>query len=160
MVEFPNEYRWDFIGLSTDDKPTKATSENVTDGSTYYEVDTSKLYVYYGSEWYEKQSTGGGGNDGYVTVALTADLEHGTVSTDKTARELLSYFNEGKCFLSTIALDPDINSPVCLQLYYGVLIRDGSDYYISAFTHSPEQIVKLDFVAASLDDVFTSPLPN
>lgn len=57
----PNEYRWDFIGLSTDTKPTPATSENVTDGSTYYEVDTSKLYVWCQDDWYEKQDTGGGG---------------------------------------------------------------------------------------------------
>lgn len=159
MVESPNEYRWDFIGLSTDNKPTKTTSENVTDGSTYYEVDTSKLYVYYGSEWYEKQSTGGGNGD-YVKVDLALDLEHGTVSTTKTARELIGYISEGKCFLSSVALDPDINSPVCLQLYYGVLIRDGTDYYIAAFTHSPEQVVKLDFVAPTIDDVFTASLPN
>lgn len=47
-------YRWDFIGLSTDTKPTPETSEKVVDGSTYYEANTSKLYVYCKDNWYEK----------------------------------------------------------------------------------------------------------
>ena len=54
--------RWDFIGLSTDTKPT-SENEKVTDGSTYYESDTSKYYVYYKGTWYEKQDTGGGTSD-------------------------------------------------------------------------------------------------
>lgn len=58
-------YRWDFIGLSTDTKPTPETSEKVTDGSTYYTSDDSKLYVWYSDQWYEKEDTGGGGG-GYV----------------------------------------------------------------------------------------------
>lgn len=53
-------YRWDFYGLSTDSKPD-SSNPKVADGSTYYEADTSKLYVWYKDEWYEKQSTGGGG---------------------------------------------------------------------------------------------------
>ena len=60
MVE-QNHYRWDFIGLSTDTKPTPATSEKVTDGSTYYTSDDSKLYVWYKDQWYEKEVEGGGG---------------------------------------------------------------------------------------------------
>lgn len=47
-----NKFRWDFLGLSTESKPT-ATNENVTDGSTYFEVDTSKMYVWYKNQWYE-----------------------------------------------------------------------------------------------------------
>ena len=56
-----NHYRWDFIGLSTDDKPTPATSERVVDGSTYYTSDDSKLYVFCKDQWYEKIPIGGGG---------------------------------------------------------------------------------------------------
>lgn len=56
--------RWDFIGLSTDSKPT-SENEKVTDGSTYYESDTSKYYVYYKGTWYEKQDTGGGGTSDF-----------------------------------------------------------------------------------------------
>ena len=48
--------RWDFIGLSTEDKPTPATSYKVTDGSTFYEADTSKLYFWTNNQWYEKTS--------------------------------------------------------------------------------------------------------
>lgn len=51
-------YRWDFIGLSTDSKPT-AENPKVTNGSTYYDSDTSKLYVWYNNQWYEKTATGG-----------------------------------------------------------------------------------------------------
>ena len=53
-------YRWDFIGLSTDEKPTPQTSEKVVDGSTFYCSDNSKLYVFCGSQWYEKTVSGGG----------------------------------------------------------------------------------------------------
>lgn len=48
--------RWDFLGLSSEDKPTPATSNKVVDGSTFYEVDTSKLYFWTKDNWYEKTS--------------------------------------------------------------------------------------------------------
>ena len=50
------KYRWNFLGLSTDAKPTPDSSEKVVDGSTFYEVDTSKLYVWTRDSWYEKTS--------------------------------------------------------------------------------------------------------
>lgn len=40
----------DFIGLSSESKPTT----RIGDGSTYLEVDTKKLYVYYNGTWYEQ----------------------------------------------------------------------------------------------------------
>lgn len=43
--------KWNFIGLSTDTKPT--SGEKVVDGSTFLEVDTSKVYVWYKDQWYE-----------------------------------------------------------------------------------------------------------
>lgn len=43
--------KWNFIGLSDDDKPT--SGEKVVDGSTFFEVDTSKVYVWYKDQWYE-----------------------------------------------------------------------------------------------------------
>lgn len=58
------KYRWDFIGLSTDTKPTSETSEKVVNGSTYYCSDTSKLYVYCDGTWYERKPLGGGGGGG------------------------------------------------------------------------------------------------
>lgn len=65
-----NHYRWDFIGLSTDAKPT-AENPKVVDGSTYYESDTSKAYVWYKDQWYEKTATGGGGYELPVASAST-----------------------------------------------------------------------------------------
>lgn len=50
-----NKTRWDFIGLSTESKPTSDNSY-VTNGSTFYEADTSKLYFYTDGQWYEKTS--------------------------------------------------------------------------------------------------------
>lgn len=74
-----NHYRWDFIGLSTDSKPTPATSEKVVDGSTFYCADNSKLYVFCGNQWYEKTATGGGGGGDYTfedfTFTLVDDTE-------------------------------------------------------------------------------------
>ena len=48
--------RWDFLGLSSEEKPTPATSVKVVDGSTFYEADTSKLYFWTRGQWYEKTS--------------------------------------------------------------------------------------------------------
>lgn len=65
-----NHFRWDFIGLSTDDKPT-ADNPRVADGSTYYESDTSKVFVWYKDRWYEKTATGGGGYELPIASAST-----------------------------------------------------------------------------------------
>lgn len=48
--------RWDFIGLSSDEKPTPATSSKVVDGSTFFEADTSRLYFWTKNQWYRKTS--------------------------------------------------------------------------------------------------------
>lgn len=48
--------RYDFIGLSNEDKPTPTTSNKVVDGSTFYEADTSKLYFWTKDRWYNKTS--------------------------------------------------------------------------------------------------------
>ena len=63
-------YRWDFIGLSTDTKPD-SSNPKVANGSTYYESDTSKLYVWYNDRWYEKTATGGGGYELPIASAST-----------------------------------------------------------------------------------------
>lgn len=69
------KYRWDFIGLSTDTKPTAETSEKVVNGSTYYCSDTSKLYVYCDGTWYERLPLGGAGGGGAVIELTTADYD-------------------------------------------------------------------------------------
>ena len=48
--------RYDFLGLSTEAKPTPATSKLVVDGSTFFEVNTSKLFIFCRGTWYEKTS--------------------------------------------------------------------------------------------------------
>lgn len=55
-MDIQNLTRWDFIGLSSDSKPTPANSNKVVDGSTFYEANTSKLYFWTKDRWYEKTS--------------------------------------------------------------------------------------------------------
>ena len=74
-------YRWDFIGLSTDEKPTPQTSEKVVDGSTFYCSDTSKLYVFCKDTWYERKPLGGGGGATY-TAGDGIDITDDTISID------------------------------------------------------------------------------
>lgn len=86
-----NHYRWDFIGLSTDQKPTPATSEKVVDGSTFYCSDTSKLYVYCQDDWYERKPLGGGGGGGSYTAGTGIDITDDTISVDtETIQEKLT----------------------------------------------------------------------
>lgn len=80
MVE--QHYRWDFIGLSTDTKPTPATSEKVVDGSTFYCSDTSKLYVFCKNDWYERKPLGGGGGGTSYTAGTGIDITDDTISVD------------------------------------------------------------------------------
>lgn len=84
-----NHYRWDFIGLSTDTKPTPTTSEKVVDGSTFYCSDTSKLYVYCTDDWYERLPLGGGGTT--YTAGTGIDITDDTISVDtSTIQEKLT----------------------------------------------------------------------
>ena len=76
-----NHYRWDFIGLSTDQKPG-SDNPKVTDGSTFYCSDNSKLYVWYKNQWYEKTATGGGGTT--YTAGDGIDITDNTISVDTT----------------------------------------------------------------------------
>lgn len=79
------KYRWDFIGLSTDTKPTAETSEKVVNGSTYYCSDTSKLYVYCDGTWYERRPLGGGGGGGgSYTAGNGINITDETISVDTT----------------------------------------------------------------------------
>ena len=87
MVVTDNHYRWDFIGLSTDQKPTPATSEKVVNGSTFYCVDNSKLYVYCTDNWYERKALGGGGEADYEFEDFTFTLLDNTEVTKSIAVE-------------------------------------------------------------------------
>ena len=49
-----NSFRFDLIGLHTDEKPINymADGSKIMNGSTFYEVDTGAFYIYYKGEWY------------------------------------------------------------------------------------------------------------
>lgn len=46
------KWRLDFVKLAAESNPT----EGVENGSTLYEVDTGKLYIYYKGTWYEQDA--------------------------------------------------------------------------------------------------------
>lgn len=93
-------YRWDFIGLSTDTKPTPETSEKVVDGSTFYCSDTSKLYVFCKDDWYERKPLGGGGGTTYTAgegIDITGteiSVDTDTIQPKLTAGENITISNE------------------------------------------------------------------
>lgn len=76
--------RWDFVGLSTDSKPTPDTSPKVVDGSTYYCSDTSKLYVFCRNNWYERKPLGSGGGGASYTAGDGITIADDTISVDTT----------------------------------------------------------------------------
>ena len=89
-----NHYRWDFVGLSTDQKPTPATSEKVVNGSTFYCSDTSKLYVFCKDTWYERKPLGSGGGGGTTYTAGTGiDITEDTISIDEEVVATLEELN-------------------------------------------------------------------
>lgn len=99
MVE--NHYRWDFIGLSTDDKPT-IDNPKVTDGSTYYESDTSKLYVWYKDQWYEKEVEGGGGGGSDINVVQTTGTSTTDVMSQKAVTDALAEAGGGPTVVQAV----------------------------------------------------------
>lgn len=54
-MDIQQKTRWDFIGLSSESKPSSDCFK-VTNGSTFYEADTSKLFFWVDGTWYEKTS--------------------------------------------------------------------------------------------------------
>ena len=105
-----NHFRWDFIGLSTDEKPTPATSSKVADGSTFYCSDNSKLYIWYKNQWYEKTATGGGGGGGSdlpITVLTDADANYENPE-DPTDKYIAAWLLDS----GTYILDPEATIPI------------------------------------------------
>lgn len=88
-----NHFRWDFIGLSTDTKPTPATSSKVVDGSTFYCSDNSKLYVYCKNQWYEKTATGGSGTSDFEQLTNRPKYNGTTMTGETNIPEVVTYSN-------------------------------------------------------------------
>lgn len=124
-----NHYRWDFIGLSTDEKPTPATSKKVTNGSTYYTSDDSKLYVWYEDQWYERtapESGGGGGSS--INVVQTTGTSTEDVMSQNAVSEVLANLTQSTMVvkeLTTADYNDNPENPRCVSLW---LLPDGFYY--------------------------------
>lgn len=46
--------RYDYTSTATDYIGLSSETENIADGSTFLEVDTSKMFVFYKGTWYEQ----------------------------------------------------------------------------------------------------------
>lgn len=155
MVTYPNEYRWDFIGLSTDTKPTKETSENVTNGSTYYEVNTSKLYVYYGNNWYEKESTGGGGGGESNFATFEIDYNGGALKTVQKASEIKALVDAGKVICGVCKNGEGDDMTVQFNVVIVRFTQYANLMVVYAYDGENNQIITIPLSAATLNDVFT-----
>ena len=82
---------FEFFGLSTDSKPTSYDGADVGNGSTLFEMDTSKRYVFNedGSEWVEFTfcDCSGGGGGGSSTLSGLTD----TTITSPSNGQVLTY---------------------------------------------------------------------
>lgn len=125
-----NHYRWDFIGLSTDVKPTPSTSSKVSDGSTFYCSDNSKLYVWYKNQWYERTAAGGGGSS--VNVVQTT----GTSTTDVMSQNAVT---------SMIYADPSTTRKIQIGNSSSTVSSDGISigYGSSAGSSSAQECVAI-----------------
>lgn len=138
-----NHYRWDFIGLSTDEKPTPATSPKVVDGSTFYCSDNSKLYVYCKDQWYEKTATGGGGGTTY-TAGDGIDITDDTISVDTTTIQpkltagsnititdnVISATGGGEAGLAKVLSSADYNDPAANPTRVNLYLLPPGLYYV------------------------------
>ena len=68
-----NKAYYEFSGLSTDDKPTRA---DIATGSLFHEVDTTKIYAYEeeSGEWIEQMQLGEDASSASAASALSAPL--------------------------------------------------------------------------------------
>lgn len=156
VAKFDQYIRWDFLGLSTDTKPTPTTSEDVTDGSTYYEVDTSKLYVYYGNNWYEKESTGGGGGGESNFATFEIDYNGGALKTVQKASEIKALVDAGKIICGVCK---NVEGDDGMTVQFSVVIVRFTSYtnlmVVYAYDGENNQIITIPLSAATLNDVFT-----
>ena len=119
MVNTNIKYRWDFIGLSTDDKPMPSESNKVVNGSTYYESDTSKLYVFYKDQWYERKPLGGGGGggtDNYNDLSNLPKINNVELKGNKTPQELgLEPYHEEQQIKGWTSITQDVESELDIR---------------------------------------------
>lgn len=147
-------YRWDFIGLSTDTKPTPAESPKVVNGSTYYESDTSKLFVFYKDTWYERKPLGGGGGSDINVVQTTGDSTTDVMSQKAVTDALNALPTGGATELTSADYNWPTDNPTGVALWlldsgwytapgitvlfdvktsYGTFSNGGELFYVSKF---------------------------
>ena len=136
-------YRWDFIGLSTDSKPTPAESPKVVDGSTFYESNTSKLYVFYKDTWYEKTATGGGSD---ITVVQTTGQSTTDVMSQKAVTDALGGAGGGATILTTADYNWPADNPDGVAMW-----KMPTGYYAASSTN-PVKIYITDSFSYTADD--------
>lgn len=157
-----NHYRWDFIMLSTDTKPTPATSKKVTNGSTLYTSDDSKLYVWYKDQWYEKTATGGGGGttytagDGIVigddTISVDLAQSTGSSTTKVMSQKATTDFVDG---LIKAGSQPTTSTVGTLgQLYEDT--TNGTLYQCTSVATSNVNVAYVDSTSAGLSATIDS----
>lgn len=122
------------------------------------------VYIYSSDGIYTKiaGSVGPKGAKGdFEKLELTIDYNNGRLSTVKTVREVIDLFSQGKCLMSVAVFSDGPRDLTCLQIFYGMLIYEGgSGYLLTGFTHSPENVIRLEFSADNLDSIFTANLPS
>lgn len=142
-------YRWDFIGLSTDTKPTPETSEKVVDGSTFYCSDNSKLYVFCKNNWYEKTVSGGGGGTSNFNDLANKPKYNGTDMSGTT--DVL----DGKAkVLTTADYNYPTNDPTCVAIW---LLPDGVYTNTNGVTYavtnvSTQNVTEKGLIVKATDD--------
>lgn len=119
-------YRWDFYGLSTDTKPD-ATNEKVANGSTYYEANTSKLYVWYNERWYEK--TGGSYELPVASAETLGGVKVGDGLSITEAGVLSASGGGGGGGFTTLTSD-NYNYPENNPNSVGLWLLDAGTYYV------------------------------
>lgn len=114
--------REDFIGLSSETKRT-----DVANGSTFYEADTSKAYVFYDGEWYEKVAEGGGGGGEPETYGVITYLDGGVQKT-----VTMTYFEDFMKLTKNITVTID-NISIAPSNIIGVEVSDGVSFLPNSF---------------------------
>jgi hypothetical protein len=143
-----NHFRWDFIGLSTDEKPTPATSSKVADGSTFYCSDNSKLYIWYKNQWYEKTATGGGGGGGSelpITVLTDDDVNY-TNPDDPTKHYIAVWLLD----TGTYMLDPEATVPFLFDSRINLALASPAEEqpFVKVMNYDGEDAVEFTFTTA------------
>ena len=65
MDGYKQGFRFDLLKLAEEDLPTVMEDGTpLIDGSTCYEVDTMKFYIYYKGEWYLQEESEENGGEG------------------------------------------------------------------------------------------------